>query len=82
MKGRERDFKDEMMTSQASGHLHEKKHEQDRAGTSGNQDGYISTDEDEAAAEAWEPIPMSQASTGFSPDHQSDLGLFISAKRK
>jgi len=71
-----------MMTSQASGHLHEKKHEQDRAGTSGNQDGYISTDEDEAAAEAWEPIPMSQASTGFSPDHQSDLGLFISAKRK
>ena len=70
------------MSSQASAHLHDKKHDQDRAGAPGHQDGYISTDEDEAAAEAWEPIPMSQASTGLAADHQSDLGLFISAKRK
>lgn len=35
-------------------------------------DDYISSDEDETAAENWEPLP-----------HRSDLkGIFISAKRK
>jgi anaphase-promoting complex subunit 2 len=78
LKGRERDYRDEMMSPQASAHLHDKKQEPDRSDPLGYQDGYISSDEDEAAAEAWEPIPMNHASTGF----ESDLGLFISAKRK
>jgi len=38
-------------------------------------EGYISSDEDEAAAEAWEPIPITDKS-------ESGLGLFISAKRR
>lgn len=42
-------------------------------------EGYISSDEDEAAAEAWEPIKMQPNS--FNDDYLG-LGLFISAKRR
>lgn len=39
-------------------------------------DGYISTDEDEKAAEAWQPVPIESNLT------EQNLSNFISAKRR